>query len=107
MEKNEFFSKYEALGGVLAGNFHDGIGGDTDSAIAESVLKELGSSQADLRLLVSDCERLIQNVESEWGVLGDAANRHFEDADEARAWLAGIFAVWEKALREIDGTKPS
>lgn len=107
MNKNEFFAKYEALGGIFAGNFHDGIGGDTDSAIAESISKELNSSPEDLRLLVNDCERLIQNIDIEWGILGDTANRHFEDAAEARAWLVSIFAVWEEALRGIDGAKPS
>lgn len=107
MNKNEFFSKYKALGGLLAGDFHDGIGGDTDLAIAERILTELNSSHEDLRSLVKDCERLIQNIGSEWGILGDTANRHFGNEEEARAWLVGIFAVWDAALRKIDGAKPS
>lgn len=59
------------------------------------------------RSLRVESTAFLPHFEAEWQVLAKAANRPLLSPQQTREWLLGVVAVWEKALREIDGAKPS
>jgi hypothetical protein len=109
MKGNEFTEKYPDLAPTLMGYFD--MSDLTDEEIAQEAVK-LEDRPAVHRAkvidsLVKESHKLLLDIDRDWDAFGDVANRPFRDAQQAREWLMRILAVWEKALREIDGGKPS
>lgn len=108
MNKRNFSKIYPALSGALGGDFQY-PDGRTDEELARTLRKDLpphDRRQLLLRLM-DDCKKLMSNIDSQWEILSDTANRSLGTPEQARDWLDRIMAALEDALRDIDGAKPS
>lgn len=109
MNRNEFADAYPTLSGILGAEFYDGDG--TIEEIAARAIEEptvrREHRHAVLRDLVKEGNLVMMRIDQDWTALHQASNRPMHSPGEAREWLMRVLLVWEKALGEIDGTKPS
>lgn len=110
MNTREFSDKYPSLSGIL-GSIFQYPEGKSDADIAKEAIEEpFTSARKRSRLLVElvrESNEFLPHLEVEWQVLAKTANRPLQSSKQTREWLLGVLAVWENALREIDGAKPS
>lgn len=110
MNRQEFADKYPSLSGIL-GSIFQYPEGKSDAEIAKEAVEEpFTAARKRSRLLaelVRESNAFLPHLEAEWQVLAKAANRSLLSPEQTREWLLSVVAVWEKALREIDGAKPS
>lgn len=109
MDEKAFAKKYPNLSPTLMGEFD--VSGLTDEQIAAEAIEFSGNSPeeraAAIHSLVQESHQLLLDLDKEWTAFRDVANRGFDNADDARAWLVRVLAVWERGLRQLQGGKPS
>lgn len=103
MNNRDFSKAYPSLDGALAGEFQY-PDGRSDDDLARTYRSDLsGNDRANaLRHLLSDCYRLLPNIETQWEALAHATNRHFDTPALAKEWLNRIISIWENLLREVE-----
>lgn len=102
MNKREFSTLYPTLSAALGGEFQY-PDGRTDEELARTLREDLSPDDRRelLRWLLDDCKKLMPNIDSQWEILSDAANRSLSTPEQARDWLTRIMAAWEHSLRMI------
>lgn len=92
---------------MLSGYFYDNAEEPDEVVAAQAIAPGLHAPGLRAKRLISDSERLLQNMDHEWEIFSKVANRYLDNANEARTWLLKILTVWEKALRDTEGGKLS
>lgn len=109
MDEKQFSEKYPTLAPTLMGYFD--MSDISDEEIAEQAVEYAGFSPekraAAIRDLIADCNRLCLNLDNEWPMFREAANRHLDSPELAKKWLVRVMGVWERALSKLDGKRPS
>jgi len=102
IKRSEFKENYPSLSPTLAGTFYDSEPPE-DETTARNLRDDL-PSESRIRLitrLLADSHRLMANIERDWDLLGERANRKIHDSAEGRAWLIRIMVVWQEELTRL------
>lgn len=109
MDEKAFEKKYPNLAPTLMGYFD--MSDITDEEIAKQAVELSGFSNEDraaaIGSLVKESHQLLLDLDREWEVFRDVANRHLDSPEIAKEWLLRVLAVWERALNKLDGKRPS
>lgn len=100
----EFETKYPNLSG-LAFDFSDPPPGhQSDDETARRIRSDWPViDRIDIfKRLLSDSDRLLFNIESDWQPLRVFVNRAFTNAAEAKEWLIEIRAAWQNELSRLN-----
>lgn len=103
----EFSDIYPSLAGQLAGDFHDSETVD-DGFNARNTRLDLPHKHRIelLSHLLVDARKLMLNIEAEWQIMAEMANRRIYNVAEARAWLTLIIDGWQEELDRLQGEGP-
>ncbi|MBT2620283.1 hypothetical protein [Chryseobacterium sp. ISL-6] len=89
-----FKKEFPNLDQFFAGYFPDAdFDNLTDEEVVENYIADCNSSEVSKKTLDKVREELpllIDNIESYWQIVGDEANRYFENSHDALEWLMMI-----------------
>lgn len=107
MKWNAFIEKYPGLAGELAGYFHESETVD-DESNARNLRRDLSAGDRInlLRELLEDASKLTVNMDDDWEIMIEMANRRIYNVTDARAWLRSVMLAWQEELTRLQGNDP-
>lgn len=98
-----FRNKYLSLSPTLASHFYDSDNAFDDEALARSIDDDrpVEDRIEVLRELLADAHKLMANLEEDWEIMAEKANRRIHDLPAAREWLMRVVVAWQEELNRL------